>query len=48
MITADSDELFMLIEGDTLGERYRVKAVGPEVVELIDLVTTATRRLTLR
>jgi hypothetical protein len=48
MITADSDELFMLIEGDTLGARYRVKAVGPEVVELIDLVTTATRRLTLR
>jgi hypothetical protein len=48
MITADSDELFMLIEGDTLGARYRVKAVGPEAVELTDLVTAATRRLTLR
>jgi hypothetical protein len=48
MITADSDELFMLIEGDALGGRYRVKSVGPEVVELTDLVTTATRRLTLR
>jgi len=48
MITADSDELFMLIEGDTLGARYRVKAVAPEGVELTDLVTSATRRLTLR
>jgi hypothetical protein len=48
MITADSDELFMLIEGDTLGGRYRVKSVGPDVVELTDLVTTATRRLALR
>jgi hypothetical protein len=48
MITADSDELFMLIEGDTLGGRYRVKSVGADVVELTDLVTTATRRLALR
>ena len=48
MITADSDELFMLVEGDTLGARYRVKAVGADVVELTDLVTGATRRLALR
>jgi hypothetical protein len=48
MITADSDELFMVAEGDTLGGRYRVKAVGQDVVELVDLVTSATRRLSLR
>jgi hypothetical protein len=48
MITADSDELFMLIEGETLGGRYRVKTVGPDLVELTDLVTAGTRRLTLR
>ena len=44
----DSDELFMLVEGDTLGGRYRVKAIAAETVELTDLVTGATRRLTLR
>ena len=48
MITADSDELFMLIDGDTLGGRYRVKSVGADAVELIDLVTGTTRRLALR
>ena len=48
MITADSDELFMLVEGDSLGGRYRVTAIAAEAVELIDLVTGATRRLTLR
>jgi hypothetical protein len=48
MITADSDELFMLVDGDTLGGRYRVKSVGADVVELIDLVTGATRRLAMR
>jgi hypothetical protein len=48
MITADSDELFMLVEGDTLGARYRVKTVGADVVELADLVTGTTRRLALR
>jgi hypothetical protein len=40
--------LFMLIEGETLGGRYRVKTVGPDLVELTDLVTAGTRRLTLR
>jgi hypothetical protein len=38
----------MLVEGDTLGARYRVKSVAAEAVELTDLVTAATRRLTLR
>jgi hypothetical protein len=48
MITADSNELFMLVEGDVLGGRYRVKAVGADAVELTDLVTNAIRQLTLR
>jgi hypothetical protein len=48
LITADSDDLFMLIDGDTLGGRYRVKAVSADAVELLDLVTGATRRLALR
>ncbi|MEO7274370.1 MAG: hypothetical protein ABIX28_14465 [Vicinamibacterales bacterium] len=48
MITADSDELFMLTVGGSLGGRYRVTAIAPEAVELSDLVTGGTRRLTLR
>jgi hypothetical protein len=48
MITADSDELFMLVEGESMGGRYRVKSVGAETVDLTDLVTGATRRLALR
>jgi hypothetical protein len=48
LITSDSDELFMLVEGDTLGGRYRVKTIAAETVELTDLVNGATRRLTLR
>jgi hypothetical protein len=48
MITADGPELFMLVEGDSLGGRYRVKSVGADTVELTDLVTGANRRLALR
>jgi hypothetical protein len=48
MVTADSDELFMLEVGETLGARYRVEAIGPDAVELVDLVTAGTRRLALK
>ena len=48
IVTADSDEVYMLKEGDVLGARYRVKAVGPGSLELTDLVTGAARRLALR
>ena len=48
LITADSDELFMIVEGETLGGRYRVKTVLPAAVELTDLVTSTARRLSLR
>jgi hypothetical protein len=48
MITADSDELFMLEVGETFGARYRVQAIGPDAVELVDLMTAGTRRLALR
>jgi hypothetical protein len=48
LITADSDELFMMVEGDTLGGRYRVKTVFPDGVELTDLTTSMARRLSLQ
>jgi hypothetical protein len=48
MITADSDELFMLTVGASLGGRYKVTAISSDAVELSDLVTGGTRRLALR
>lgn len=48
LLTADSDELFMLVAGDTLGGRYKVGAIDADAVDLTDLVSGATRRLVLR
>ena len=48
MITADSDELFMLIDGDTFGGRYRVKTCRPRRRRAHRSRHRATRRLALR
>ena len=48
VLTSDSDEVYMLKEGDVLGARYRVKTIGADAVELSDLVTGSVRRLALR
>ena len=42
------DELLMVTVGQEVAARYRVAAVGPDVVELLDLRTGATRRLALK
>jgi hypothetical protein len=42
------DELLMVTVGHEVAARYRVAAVGPDVVELLDLRTGATRRLALK
>lgn len=42
------DELLMATEGQTVAGRYRVGKVSADAVELIDLGTGATRRLSLR
>ena len=42
------DELLMATEGQTVVGRYRVGKVGADLIELVDLVTGATRRLNLR
>lgn len=42
------DELLMATEGQTLVGRYRVARVSADAVELVDLVTGATRRLFLK
>jgi hypothetical protein len=38
----------MASEGDAVGERYRVKKIGADAVELEDVVSKAYRRLALR
>jgi hypothetical protein len=42
------DELLMVTVGQEVAARYRVAAIGPDVVELLDLRTGATRRLALK
>ena len=42
------DELLMVTVGHEVAARYRVTAVGPDIVELLDLRTGATRRLALK
>jgi hypothetical protein len=45
---AAGDELLMVTAGQPVGGRYQVSAVGPDEVELKDLVTGATRRLVMK
>jgi hypothetical protein len=48
IISTAAEDLFMVKEGETIAGRYRVVAVGPDAVELSDLVTGTVRRLALR
>jgi hypothetical protein len=48
VIGTDGDDLIMAIEGQKVAGRYRVVAIGPDVVELKDFTTGSTRRLSLR
>jgi len=48
VIGGDGDTIYMVGEGDAVGDRYRVTKIGADAVELEDLVTKAYRRLALR
>jgi hypothetical protein len=48
IISALSGELFMVKEGELIAGRYRVKAIEKTAVELTDLISGTSRRLTLR
>jgi hypothetical protein len=45
---ASGDDLLMATEGQTVAGRYRVGKVTADAIELIDLGTGATRRLSLK
>ena len=48
VIGGAGDTLFMVAEGDAVGDRYTVKKIGADAVELEDLVTHGYRRLAMR
>jgi len=48
VIGGDGDTIYMVGEGDAVGERYRVRKIGMDAIELEDVVTKAYRRLALR
>ncbi len=48
IVSSLSGDLFLVKEGETLAGRYKVQAVGPDAVDLSDLLSGGTRRLTLR
>src|SRR5215204_2823591 len=47
IIAGDGDTLFMVGEGQPVGDRYKVTKIGAGAVELEDLVSRAYRRLAL-
>ena len=48
VIGGEGDTIYMVVEGDSVGDRYRVKKIGADAVELEDVVTNAYRRIALR
>jgi hypothetical protein len=48
VVSALSGELFLVKEGDQIAARYRVASVAADAVELTDLLSGTTRRLTLK
>ena len=48
VIGGDGDAIFMVREGDPVGDRYTVTKIGADAVELEDVLTRAYRRIALR
>jgi hypothetical protein len=48
IIGGASDELHIVMEGQLFADRYRVKTIGVDAIELEDAVTGGFRRLALR
>jgi hypothetical protein len=48
VIGGANDAIYMVMEGQTVTDRYRVTTIGQDAVELKDLITGAYRRLAMR
>jgi hypothetical protein len=48
VIGGEADAIYMVVEGQMIGDRYKVKKIGADAVELEDLQTQGYRRLAMR
>jgi hypothetical protein len=48
VIGGDGDAIYMVVEGEPVGGRYKVTKIGADAVELEDLLTKAYRRIAMR
>lgn len=48
VIGGEADTIYMVVEGQAVGERYKVTKIGVDAVELEDLLTKGYRRIALR
>lgn len=48
VIGGGGDTIFMVVEGEPVGDRYKVTKIGADAVELEDVLTKAYRRIALR
>jgi Tfp pilus assembly protein PilP len=48
VIGGDGDTLYMVVEGQPVGARYKVTKIGADAVELEDLLTKGYRRIAMR
>ena len=48
IIGGDGDAIYMVGEGEAVGDRYTVRKIGADAIELEDVITKAYRRLALR
>ena len=48
VIGGDNDAVYMVVEGQAVGTRYKVTKIGADAVELEDLLTKGYRRIAMR
>lgn len=48
VIGGDGDTIYIVVEGQPVGTRYRVTKIGADAIELEDLLTKGYRRIALR
>src|SRR6266545_4755158 len=48
VIGGEGDTLYMVLEGQAVGDRYKVTKIGADAIELEDLITHGYRRLAIR
>jgi hypothetical protein len=48
VVGGEGDTIYMVVEGQTIGDRYKVNKIGADAVELEDLQTHGYRRIAMR